>query len=139
MSLYALDTDILSLLQKGHATVVKNVSAHPPQDVAITVHSVEEQLSGWYTLIRQAKQDDKIVRGYQELSHCVRSLVRLTILDYNLLSLHRFKTLRQLKLNIRNPDLRIAAVALEAKAILVTRNTVDFKKIPGLIIEDWSQ
>jgi tRNA(fMet)-specific endonuclease VapC len=47
--------------------------------------------------------------------------------------------LRQLKLNVRKMDLRIAAVVLEQNATLVTRNARDFKQVPGLTFVDWSQ
>jgi len=38
-----------------------------------------------------------------------------------------------------NMDLRIAAIVLVEKAILVTRNLRDFKRVPGLEIVNWAQ
>jgi tRNA(fMet)-specific endonuclease VapC len=35
------------------------------------------------------------------------------------------------------PDLRIAAVAIQHSLVLITGNTKHFKNIPGLRIEDW--
>ncbi len=41
-------------------------------------------------------------------------------------------------MNIGGNDLKIAAVALEAGGIVVTRNLRDFRRVPGLVCEDWS-
>jgi hypothetical protein len=42
MSLYALDTDIMTLYQYGHPRVVQQVLAHPVTELAITIISIEE-------------------------------------------------------------------------------------------------
>jgi len=49
-----------------------------------------------------------------------------------------YETLRRQKIRIGTQDLRIAAIVLAVKGILVTRNWKDFAKVPDLTLEDWS-
>jgi tRNA(fMet)-specific endonuclease VapC len=140
MSIYALDTDILSLFEKKHPAIVARVRSHDPSELAITVLTVEEQLSGWYTEVRKAKHPERLARAYRELARTVRFLSRLQILDYDEAAIERYEELRKQKVKIRRMDLRIAVCVLtRPSAILVTRNARDFKQVPGLQIEDWSQ
>ena len=67
MSLYILDNDTLTLAQRGQPHVTARIQAADASQLAITVISVEEQLSGWYTLLRRTKQPDKLARVYQRL------------------------------------------------------------------------
>jgi hypothetical protein len=60
MSLYVLDTDIMTLYQHDHPRVTQNILAHPISELAIAVISVEEDLSGWYTKLRQARKRDQL-------------------------------------------------------------------------------
>ncbi|MCP4106391.1 MAG: type II toxin-antitoxin system VapC family toxin [Desulfobacteraceae bacterium] len=49
-----------------------------------------------------------------------------------------FQTLCKRKIRIGTQDLKIAAIALNHDATVVTRNKRDFERIPSLKIEDWS-
>jgi len=140
MSLCVLDTDTLTLYYRGDPTVVQRVNAHPPNDLAISVMTVDEQLTGWYTLTRQARQPDEIARAYAHLGEAVVRLARWRILPYPEPAIARVAQLKALRLNVRLMDLRIAAIALENGAVVVTRNRRDFGRVPGLSmsIEDWS-
>ena len=139
MNLYVLDTDMLTLVQEAHPTVSQRFLQKPAESLAITVLTVEEQLSGWYTQLRKAKRPDRLAWAYRRLAANVGFLSRLHILTYDETAIQRCEQLRKRKLKIKNFDLRIAAIVLERQAILVTRNTRDFGRIQGLQIEDWSK
>jgi tRNA(fMet)-specific endonuclease VapC len=138
MSLYVLDTDILSLYQEGHPGIRQHIAQHPPDELSTSIISVEEQLSSWYTLRRRVKGRDQLARAYERFAQNVRMLSRLQILSYSTEAIDRYDVLRRSKLGVKGNDLRIAAIALQNSAIVITRNRVDFERIPGLRIEDWS-
>lgn len=139
MTLYVLDTDILTLFQSGHSVVVRHVQGCPADQLAVSVISVEEQLTGWYTKLRRAKKRDQLARAYQRLAHSVSFLSHLQILPFPEPTIVRYEDLRDAHRHIGKNDLRIAAIVLEHAAILVTRNLQDFQQVPGLKIEDWSK
>ncbi len=60
MSLYVLDTDTLTLLERSHPVVLQHYNATPSADLAITIITVEEQLTGWFARLRRAKRPDEI-------------------------------------------------------------------------------
>jgi tRNA(fMet)-specific endonuclease VapC len=138
MSLYVLDTDMLSLYRRGHALVRQRVDSHPRDELAITVMNVEEQLSGWYSMLRRAKQPPRLARSYQELADAVQFLAGWRILLYPELAIARYEQLKAMKLQVRKMDLRIAAITLENGGILVTRNVRDFQRVPNLTVENWA-
>jgi tRNA(fMet)-specific endonuclease VapC len=129
MTLYVLDTDIFTLYQSGH----------PADELAVSVITVEEQLTGWYTKLRKAKKRDQLARAYDRLANSVRFLSRLQVLPFPEPAIIRYEALRAAHRHIGKNDLRIAAIVLERAAILVTRNFKDFQQVPGLQIVDWSK
>lgn len=139
MSLFALDSDTVSLLEKGHPTVLARIASHSPSDISVPVIVVEEALRGWYSMIRKAKTPRQLAIGYDELASAVSVLSGIRILRYSEAAIARFHDLLKKKLNVRANDLRIAAIALEHNATVVTRNVRDFIVIPGLTVEDWTR
>jgi tRNA(fMet)-specific endonuclease VapC len=138
MSLFVLDTDLLTLYYRGDPIVVRRIDARPPTELAISVLTVDEQLTGWYTLTRQARRPEEIARAYARLGEAVVRLARWRILPYTESAIAQVAQLKALRLNVGLMDLRIAAIALENRAVVVTRNRRDFGRVPGLDLEDWS-
>ena len=125
--LFVLDTDILTMLERGDPTVVDNVAKHGPDELAISIVTVEEQLSGWYTQVRQAKTSERIAWAYRQLAATVRFLRHLRILDYDEAAIGRYEGFKRRKLRVRKMDLQIAATALGHDGTMVSRNVRDFK------------
>src|SRR4051812_4669531 len=130
MSLFVLDTDVLTLFERGHLAVASRIAGHSPQEIAISVVTVEEQLSGWYAQLRQAKAPEKLTWAYQQLAATIRFLRHVQILDFDEASIHRYEELKRLRLKVRKMDLQIAATALKHGGTIVTRNIRDFKAVP---------
>jgi len=125
-------------LHRGDPIVVQRVDARPSTELAISVITVDEQLTGWYTLTRQAHRPEQIAGAYAHLGEAVVRLAKWSILPYTESAIARVAQLKTFRLNVRLMDLRIASIALENGAVVVTRNRRDFGRLPGLSIEDWS-
>lgn len=139
MSLFVLDTDHISLLQRGDPVIASRVLATPPEQLAVSVITFEEQLGAWYTQIRRARDPDRMARAYEGLFQVLEDAKRLRILRFSRAAIDRYADLRRLHRRVGRMDLAIAAIAVESKAVLVTRNRADFESIEGLVIEDWSR
>ncbi len=133
-----LDTDMLTLFQHGHPKVSAHCAAAPPGSLAITIISVEEQFLGWYTRARQAKRDDEIASAYERMTKFAGFIKQLPIVSFTAKAIQEYRQLKALKLNVGKKDLCSAAIGLELSATVVTANLTDFGRVPGLVIEDWS-
>ena len=138
-SMTVLDTDVLTLYQRGDPVVVNRVRALPLSELAVPIISVEEELTGWYTRLRRARKREDLAAVYQRLTSAVRFLAHFQILTFSEPAIVRFEQLRAAHRRVGKNDLRIAAIVLEAGAVLATRNMRDFKQVKGLLIEDWSR
>jgi tRNA(fMet)-specific endonuclease VapC len=136
--LFLLDTDHLTLYQLGHPQVVANVARHVTDQLAISVITVEEQLTGWQRALHQAKDDARREQIYRRMALAVESLASWRVLPFSLSAMGRHAALVRQRLNVGSNDLKIAATALEHGATVVTRNRQDFARVPGLSHEDWT-
>src|SRR5580700_4062675 len=98
MSLFVLDTDILTLYYRGLPTVVRRVDARPTTELAISVMTVDEQLTGWYTLTRQVRRPEEIAKAYAHLGEAVVRLAKWRILSYTESAIARVAQLKALRL-----------------------------------------
>jgi tRNA(fMet)-specific endonuclease VapC len=67
MSLFLLDTDTLSLLQRGHPTVWQRADSHPVVDITVSAISIQEQMQGSLGAIGRARDDDQLEKAYDFL------------------------------------------------------------------------
>jgi tRNA(fMet)-specific endonuclease VapC len=138
VSLYVFDTDTLTLFGRMHPAVLRNVFFHLADDIAVTSITVEEQLGGWFAMIRGARTAAQIEAAHVRLAGTVRALATWDVIPFAAPAVARFEELLRRRLNVGGSDLRIAAIALDAGATVVTRNLRDFARVPGLSCEDWS-
>lgn len=138
MSLFLLDTDHLTLYQMGHPQVLQNVVHHLADQLAISIITVEEQLTGWQRALHQARNDARREQIYRRMALTVAMLSGWHVLPFSLAAMSRHATLVRQRLNVGSNDLKIAATALEHHAVVVTRNLRDFGRVPGLVTVDWS-
>ena len=134
-----LDTNTLTLLQHGQKPLVERVlTAFREKSLGVTIISVEEQVDGRHAFLRRAKTDAQIAYAYQNFTDSVRVLSGINIVTFSEPAIARYNALLALKLNVGKMDLRIAAIALEAGATVITRNLREFERVPGLTCENWA-
>jgi tRNA(fMet)-specific endonuclease VapC len=104
---------------------------------ATTVITVEEQLRGWLAAIHRARKVHGQILYYTRLVGTVRYYNRWQILPFDEPAADRFEQLRKERIRIGTMDLKIAAIALEAGALLLSANLRDFEQVPGLRVENW--
>lgn len=138
MTIWVLDTDHISLLQRGHPVVISRIAAVNPAEIAVTIVTIVEQMYGRLDVIKRAKSKQELVTAYALLKETFSRLYQGNILDFSEAAFDIYTQLLAAKIRIGTQDLRIAAITLSVGATLVTRNRKDFEKVPGLQIIDWS-
>jgi tRNA(fMet)-specific endonuclease VapC len=128
---YLLDTNILVYLDKRLGRCLEQLQQHAPQDIVLSSVSLMEIE---YGLARSERPD--------HMRHFMGGMrARYAVLDFDAPSAERAGQLKALLaakgLPIGPFDLQIAGIALAHQLTVVTHNTREFSRVPGLRIEDW--
>ena len=144
MSLYILDTDHMSLLERLDTQAGYQIHNRMDQllsssDSAVTtVVTFEEQLRGWMARLAKAKTVSQQVVDYRKLNQLLENYRTITVIDFDEKSALQFQALLKARIRIGTMDLKIAAITIANNATLLSRNLKDFSKIPDLKVEDWA-
>ncbi len=138
MSLWVLDTDHITLFENQHPVIIQRVMETDPDEITVTIITVEEQMKGWLNAIQQSSQSNRLIWGYKGLQDGLKFFQTIQVLDFDQDAYNCYIELVRQKVRIGTRDLRIAATVISKNGILVTRNRQDFERVPGLRFEDWS-
>jgi tRNA(fMet)-specific endonuclease VapC len=139
MRLYVLDTSVVGFALQKHPTYQRHTLSLPDETpIVTTIITVGEDLSGWLPACRRAQTSTERVIAYGRLQRGQEFYQRMTCLPFDDVAAHIFDQLNAQKIRIGTNDLAIAAITLSVSGILVTRNIVDFQRVPNLTLEDWT-
>jgi len=127
---FLLDTDTCILVLRQRQPVLGRFFQYGPDDVAISAMNEAE-------LRFRAR---KSVQSDVALARLEAFLAPLLVLPFDSAGASRHAELRFAMRNapIGERDLVIAAVAVANGLALVTHNTREFSRVPGLALEDWA-
>ena len=131
MSLRLLDSNIWISIAKGESRAVSSIKRFKPSQV-ISCAIVQAELEFCARKSQRVEANlavlDQLLRPFRSLPFDDRAA------DY-------YGTIRALLERAGTPiggnDLMIAAIALANDAIVVTNNTAEFQRVPGLRLEVW--
>lgn len=130
--IYLLDTNACVVyLRQKQSPLIQRVAAHPPGDLCVCSVVKAELFYGAY-LSHQPQLNLAKVNAF------VQRFISLPFDDAAAEHHARIRTDLEAQGTPIGPyDLQIAAIALANNLTLVTHNTHEFGRVPGLTLEDW--
>lgn len=117
---------------------MQRLQQHSQDELFVSIVSFHEQVMGWAAYIARARDQATVVRGYGMFQEVLTNFVKSNLLPFDSDAARIFERLRKARLRVGTMDLRIGAIALAHGLTVLTRNKVDFERIPDLHIEDWT-
>lgn len=139
---FLLDTDHITFLQQQSgsefATLCNRMARHSPADFAYSLVSFHEQVLGVHGYINRARTTADVAHGYSMLGRLHRDFASVVVLPFDAAADRTFDGLIARRVRVGTMDLRIASIALSRGLTVLTRNLGDFRRVPGLMAEDWT-
>jgi tRNA(fMet)-specific endonuclease VapC len=140
--MFLLDTDYIGIIQRQAEPEFNRLSVrmsrHAIADFYFSIISFHEQVLGWNAYLARAHDQQAVVRAYGRFEQILRDFASAQVLPFDDAAATVFESLRDQRIRVATMDLRIAAIALSRDKTVLTRNTSDFRKVPGLRVEDWT-
>jgi predicted nucleic acid-binding protein len=133
------DTDTLTHFSYGNTNVRRKIEEVGDEQLAIAVITRNEVLRGRADSLLKAANEEELRKAAERFRQAEELLSDFLVVDFNEDAIKHFGGLRKQK-NLKKmgrADILIACIALANEALLVTRNTKDFKDITRLRIENW--
>jgi tRNA(fMet)-specific endonuclease VapC len=90
-----LDTDTVSRFRLGNAAVIRRVLATPPKQICLSVITVEEQLNGWYTQLRQQQSDTRLAEVYERITRTTEFFGQFSLLTIDVAVIAHYRMLEK--------------------------------------------
>ena len=131
---YLLDTNICVLLiRQKSPQVLTRLTGHPITDIGISAMTVAELQYGVQKSSRPAQNE-------QALDQFLLPLTIISFDENDAVAYGQIRAnLEAQGLPIGALDTLIAAQAVQHNLILATNNVLEFARVPGLAIEDWTK
>ena len=142
--IYVLDTDVFSIAELRGSPEYDRLRARvielaPEDRLVTTIVTYEEQTRGWLAYAAKSRRTPHQVKAYTRLKQHLRNYLEFETLEFDESAGIEFDRLCGMKIRVGSADLKIAAIVISRNALLISRNLRDFKKIPGLRVEDWTK
>ena len=134
-----LDTDTLTHHFYGNQNVRHRVEAAADEPVAVTVVTRHEVMRGRLDNLLKAATEDEPRKAVERFRRAEEWLAVFAVVGIDDEAIRYFGRLRKQK-NLKKmgrADMLNACIALGNDALLVTRNTKDYKDVAGLSMENW--
>lgn len=128
---YLLDTNTCIAVMRSHPKVIQRMAAVPPGDCAISAITGYELYTGVEKCSDPAKEGAKVDLLLKTVQHLL----------FDFKAAEEAARIRALLESQGQPigpyDVLLAGQALSGALILVTDNTKEFNRVPGLTLENW--